>query len=215
MPCKFDSLIRSDEHRIGKVFVPTSPWDRAYTDFLHSEKIAAIRLSYSLGYRGESIDFIVQFPWLRSLEVYSVEVRDLSPINRLPNLEVLGLQTKAATGFALGDAPLRIAKIQWNHQLSPLLELQTLEYLNVINYPYVDFLPLRKLLRLQRLSITSRKLQTVKGIEDLPALSHLDLYNCPQLLNIDEARTKQSIHYLEIEACRHVSNGRAIEKRSL
>jgi Leucine-rich repeat (LRR) protein len=215
MPSKLDFLVRSDEHGIGKVLIPTSPWDNAYADFLHLEKITAIRLSYSLGYRGESIDFIRQFPWLRSLEVYSVEVRDLSPISHLPNLEVLGLQTKAATGFALRDAPLRIAMIQWNHKLSPLFELEALEYLNVINYPYIDLLPLRKLLRLQRLSITSWKLQAVNGIEELPALSRLDLYNCPQLLSIDEARSKQSIHHLEIEACRHVSNGKLIEKRSV
>jgi hypothetical protein len=215
MPSKLDFRVRGDEHGIGKVLIPTSPWDSSYADFLHSEKITAIRLSYSLGYRGESIDFIAQFPWLRSLEVYSVEVRDLSPISRLSNLEVLGLQTKAANGFALRDAPLRIAMIQWNHKLSPLFELQTLEYLNVSNYPYVDLVPINKLVNLQRLSITSRKLQTLKGIEALSALSHLDLANCQQLFSIEEARAKQSISHLEIEGCRHVSNGKLIEKRSV
>src|SRR5882757_3308363 len=208
MPSKLDFQVRADEHGVGKVLMPTSPWDNAYADFLHSQKITAIGLSYSLGYRGESIDFITQFPWLRSLEVYSVEVRDLSPINRLSNLEVLGLQTKAANGFALRDAPLRIAMIQWNHKLSPLFELQTLEYLNVSNYPYVDVVPINKLVNLQRLSITSRKLQTFKGIEALSALSHLDLANCPQLLSIEEVRVKLSISHLEIEGCRHVSNGK-------
>jgi hypothetical protein len=215
MPSKLDFRVRGDEHGIGKVLIPTSPWDNAYVDFLHAEKITAIRLSYSLGYRGESIDFIAQLPWLRSLEVYSMEVRDLSPISQLSNLEVLGLQTKAANGFALRGAPLRISMIQWNHKLSPLFDLQTLEYLNVSNYPYVDLIPIHKLVDLQRLSITSRKLQTLKGIEGLASLSHLDLANCPQLLSIEEARAKQSISYLEIEGCRHVSNGKHIEKRSV
>jgi hypothetical protein len=216
MPSKLDFRVSDDEHGIGKVLTATSAWDNAYTDFLHSERITAIRLSYSLGYRGESIDFIAQFPWLRSLEVYSMEVRDLSPINRLSSLEVLGLQTKAANGFAFRtNVPLRIAMIQWHLKFLPLLELQTLEYLNVINYPYVDLVPLNTLVNLKRLSITSRKLQTLNGVEALSALSHLDLANCPRLSSIEEARTKQSIRHLEIEGCRHVSRGKLLEKRSV
>jgi hypothetical protein len=97
MPSKLDFRVSCDEHGIGKVLIPTSPWDNAYADFLHSEKIAAIRLSYSLGYRGESIDFITQFPWLRSLEVYSVEVRDLSPISRLSISKSLDFKQKPPT----------------------------------------------------------------------------------------------------------------------
>jgi hypothetical protein len=85
------------------------------------------------------------------------------------------------------------------------------EYLNIQNYPCQDLNSLELLQSLRRLALTSGKLKCLDGIGKLEMLEHLDLYNCPNLLSIADARAKSSIKHLEVENCRHVSKAKLLE----
>lgn len=214
MPIDSAPWIRDREHGSGRVLIPRSPWTRELADLLRSENITALRLSYGAGFRGDSIGFLEQLPFLTSLEIYSFEVQDVSPIQSLQRLEVLGLEVKSAKGLEACHSPLRIALLRWCKELSFVLGLGTIEYLNIQNYPYQDLQALESLLLLRRLALTSRKLRSLDGIEKLPVLEHLDLYNCPNLLSIDDAQAKISIRHLEVESCRHVPNARLLQNHA-
>jgi Leucine-rich repeat (LRR) protein len=212
MHTDIEPWIRDREHGTGRVLIPRSGWRANYKDILLSENISALRLSYSAGFRGNSVEFLTDLPFLTSLEIYSFDVRDISPIKHLAQLEVLGLEVKSVKVFESWSAPLRVAILRWCKDMSFVLDRDTIEYLNIVNYPYENLQPLANLTLLQRLSLTSRKLKTLHGIDKLPALAHLDLHACPNLLSVDDARTKSSIKHLEIQACRYVSKELLVEK---
>jgi Leucine-rich repeat (LRR) protein len=214
MHTDIEPWIRDCEHGTGQVLIPRSGWKACFKDILLSENISALRLSYSAGFRGDSVEFLTDLPFLTNLEIYSFDVRDISPIRHLAQLEVLGLEVKSVRGLESWSAPLRVALLRWCNDLSFVLDRGTIEYLNIVNYPYENLQPLANLTLLQRLSLTSRKLKTLDGIDKLPALTHLDLYACPSLLSVDDARAKGSIKHLEIEACRYVSKELLVEKHA-
>ena len=211
MPTDTAPWIRDSEHGGGRVLISRSPWTSELAAMLQSENISALRLSYGAGFRGDSIEFVRDLPFLTSLEIYSADVQDVSPIQYLENLEVLGLEVKSVRGLSDWRPPLRIALLTWCKDLSFVFGRDTIEYLNIQNYPYEDLKPLELLQSLRRLALTSRKLKCLDGIGKLEMLEHLDLYNCPNLLSIADARAKSSIKHLEVENCRHVSKAKLLE----
>jgi Leucine-rich repeat (LRR) protein len=167
--------------------------------------IFALRLSHSAGFRGQDLSFLEEFPALRSIEVYSTNIRSLEPLRHLGAIEVLGLQTQAVTKICSLDFPaLRVALVQWRRGMDELLSVTTLEHLNVINYPHANLDALAKLHDLKRLAITSRKLISLTGIESLTELVELDLYSCPNLLSVEPARDRSPHIKIEVESCRHI-----------
>ena len=58
---------------------------------------------------------------------------------------------------------------------------------------------------LKQLYLTSRKLESLKGIEQLGSLELLDLYNCPFLTSMAGTKQLPKLKTIEIEACNRVS----------
>jgi hypothetical protein len=68
------------------------------------------------------LTFLLRFPQLRSIEVYSSRVTDIGLLAELPRIEVLGLQTKARTVLSASDFPsLRVAQLHWARGMEGLL----------------------------------------------------------------------------------------------
>jgi len=201
--------IRESEDGVGQVLIPRGAWTPECALRLTVGDINALRLTESFGLCDTDLTFLAKFPRLRSIEVYSWRVKDLSAISHLACIEVLGLQTKARTKLRGSDFPaLRVAKLQWAKGMEGLLSVSTLEYLNVINFPYADLALLHELTRLRRLSLTSRKLASLDGIEQCSNLEHVDLYRCPELRSLDPLARCPKIARIEVESCRHIPNRR-------
>ena len=125
----------------------------------------------------------------------------------LPQLEVLGLQYEAHQELDLSHfTKLRVALLRWSKGLDTLFTLPTVELLNIQNYPYEDLTPILSMTQLKKLYITSRKLKTLTGIEQLPELEVLDLYNCPFLTSLDGTEKLKKLNTLEIKACKRVGD---------
>ena len=202
--------IRDDEHSIGSVFILRSPWRDDYANLMLKQGIEGLRLpSVGYGFKAQPIDFIAELEFLRSVQIYSFDITDLTPLSKLTRVEVLGLQVKKALGIEKWRPPLRVLLARWCKQLAPMLSIRSLEYVNITNYPHVDLRNLRTP-RLQRLALTSKKLESLSGAEDFPRLERVDLYNCPNLHSVDELSTVRTMKILKIEACRHVSSKRAV-----
>jgi hypothetical protein len=197
--------IRDNEHGVGKVFILCAPWRDAYADLMTSEDIRAIRLpDKGFGFDAQPIDFIADLNFLKSVEIYTYDITDLTPLTNLENIEVLGLQVKSAAGIKGWRPPLRVLLASWRQQLEPMLSIESLEYVNISNYPFVDLQALATP-RLRRLSLASRKLATLSGSADLPLLETVDLYNCPNLKSVEELFSAHSMKTLSVAACRHIS----------
>lgn len=204
--------IYNHDHDVGKVLVLKSPWQEKFANLMQRKGIKALRLpGDGFGFKAQPIDFIADLPFLRSVEVYNYGITDLSPLRKLPNVEVLGLETPNAIGLEDWRPPLRVLLARWCRQLRPMLSIETLEYINLSNFPDVDLQYLQTP-RLRRLSLTSKKLQALEGVANFPQLEEVDLYNCPYLESVAELEKIKSMKLLKVAACRHISS-KPMEKR--
>lgn len=156
--------LTESEEGFGTVFVPRGPWRSAYNDLMETKNVQVIRLSYSAGWREADVGFLAQFPNLRGAEIYSWEVRDVSVLERLSQLRVLGLECDLRKPVDLSKLPmLEVVFATWKKALDSLFQCSGLWYLNVVNWPAEDLQPLAAMAKLERLRLSSRKLLSDRG----------------------------------------------------
>ena len=198
--------IREDENEIGKVLILKGCWSDDVASYMQANEIFALRLADTFGFKGHDLSFLSELDYLRSLELYCWDAKGVKIIESLPQLEVLGLQYKSTQKVNLSAfSKLKIALVTWSKGLSSLLELSSLQKLNIQNYPHSNLEPISKMEGLKQLFLTSRKLESLKGIEHLGCLEVLNLYNCPFLASLDGTESCQYLSTIEIEACNRVS----------
>ncbi len=199
--------IREDEHGIGKVLILKRAWTDDVAAYMKKNGIYALRLTDNFGFKGDDITFLSDLSYLKSLELYCWKANGLKVIESLPQLEVLGLQYKSAQKIDLtAFSKLKVAKLTWSKGLSSLFELTSIEKLNIQNYPHDNLEPISAMVLLKQLKLTSRKLESLKGIERLDNLELLDLYNCPFLTSIIGIDFCPKLKTIEIEACNRVNS---------
>jgi uncharacterized protein with PQ loop repeat len=199
--------IREDENGIGSVLILKGEWTEDISSYMQSNGIFSLRLSDSAGFKGQDISFIGKLDFLRSLEVYCWDAKGIKVIESLPQLEVLGLQYKSAQKIDLSAfSKLKIALVTWSKGLGSLLDVSSLEKLNIQNYPHSDLIPISSMLELKELYLTSRKLESLRGVEKLNKLEKIDLYNCQKLTSLVGTENCPDLKTIEIEACNRVSS---------
>lgn len=167
-----------------------------------SEGIDALRLTDSFGFKGGDLSFLPSLTYLKSLELYCWDAKNVKLIETLPQLEVVGLQFKSTQKINFSNFHnLRVAKVTWAKGLTSLLDAKAIEYLNVQNYPYENLKPIEHMRKLKRLYLTSRKLESLDGIQQFSDLEELDLYNCQQLKSKEGIDQLPKLKKIEIEAC--------------
>lgn len=198
--------IREDENGVGKALILKGAWSDDIAAYMQENEIYALRLTDSFGFKGHDISFIPTLTFLRSLELYCWEAKGIKVLESLPQLEVLGLQYKSAQKVDLSAfTNLKVALITWSKGLGSLLDLPSIEKLNIQNYPHNDLNPISSMACLKQLYLTSRKLESLKGIEKLGSIELLDLYNCPSLTSTVGTEHCPKLKTIEIEACNRVS----------
>jgi len=199
--------IRQDENGIGKVLILKGEWTDDVSSYMQENAIYALRLTDSFGFKGLDISFLSKLDFLRSLELYCWDAKGIKVIESLPQLEVLGLQYKSTQKIDLSAfSKLKVALVTWYKGLGSLLDISSLEKLNIQNYPHSDLKPISSMLELKELYLTSRKLESLSGIEQLSKLETLDLYNCQNLTSLLGTEKCPDLKTIEIEACNRVSS---------
>lgn len=202
-----DFEIREDENGIGKVLILKGAWSDDIASHMQENEIYALRLTDSFGFKGHDVSFLSELTFLRSLELYCWEAKGIKVIESLSQLEVIGLQYKSAQKVNLsGFTKLKIALVTWSKGLSSLLEVPSIEKLNIQNYPHNDLASISSMAGLKQLYLTSRKLESLKGIEQLGSLELIDLYNCPYLTSMSGIEGCPKLKTIEVEACNRVSS---------
>ena len=144
--------IRENENGIGKVLILKESWSDAVGVYMRNNSISALRLTDSFGFKIHDLSFLSELSFLRSLELYCWDAKGVTVIESLPQLEVLGLQYKSTQKIDLSAfSKLRVALITWSKGLGSLLELTSLEKLNIQNYPHNNLEPINPVAALKQL----------------------------------------------------------------
>ncbi len=193
------------ENGMGRCLVLTAPWSDSFKSIIDKENISVLRLSQSAGWNGNDISFINYLPSLSGVEIYSWGVKDITPLESISNLEYLGLQcefTKAPDFSKLKK--LKVLKLFWRPKAKTIFSCDELNLLNIVNYPSENLKELNRMSLLRRLQLTSKKIKSLSGIEELSSLSILDLADCPKLEDFSGIDKCQQIEIVEIENCKRV-----------
>lgn len=198
--------VRDDENGIGKVLILQSTWSEEIESYMLKKNILALRLSDSFGFKDTNLTFLSGLKFLKSLEVYCWGAKNIKAIESLTQLEVIGLQFKSQQKLNFtGFNKLRVVGVTWTKGLTSIFTLKSIEKLNIQNYPNTDLIQISQMTLLQKLYLTSRKLQSLNGVSNLKELKLLDLYNCPQLTSTNGIEACTKLKTIEIEVCKHLS----------
>lgn len=199
--------ITEAEDDFGPCLVLQGSWSDDLMEVIEAESISVLRLSYMAGWKEKDVSFLakLQDSGLRGVEIYAWDVRDITPMRHLTNLEYIGLQC------ALTKAPdfsqfkqLTHLFLFWRPQAKSVFDCSGLRLLNIVNYPTEDLQDLKALAGLRHLQITSRKLASLAGIEALRTLKTLDLAECPKLESLSGLEKCRELQAVELQNCKKV-----------
>lgn len=202
-------FIDEAESDMGRCLVLKAPWSDSFIDVIRKENIAVLRLAESMGWKGGDIAFLekLQDVGLRGVEVYAWGVKDITPLQFIPDLEYLGLQCEFTKASDFSNfKQLKICKLLWRPKANTVFDSPGLKLLNIVNYPDEDLNSLKNLTGLRRLQITSRKLVSLAGIELLKGLRVLDLAECPRMESFAGIGACQELQVVELENCKKVDD---------
>ena len=197
-------VVRDTEEGLGPCMILTAPWDSSLLGALRENGIQVLRLSDQGGWPPTSPVFLADLP-IRGVEIYSDKRLDLTVIENMGGLELLGLECETKTPLDLSRLEaLRVALVTWpQNGIAHLLDRPRLVHLNVSRYPYEDLGPINAT-KLKRLQLTSRKLCSLDGASDLLDLHTLDLLDCFRLVSIEGLRGANRVRVLALDCCKKV-----------
>ena len=206
-------FIDSEKIKSKKIMVLTGPWKSEFKDIMEREDIDGLRLSKSVGWRDTDISFILDIQDLTSLAIYNYDVIDIRLLEKMPNLEHVGVYCNPKHKINFSKLKkLQYAYLHWSLRYESIFECKTLEYLNFENLRGLDLTALKELTNLHTLKISSRTLKSLHGIEVLTKLKDLDLFDCRQLLSLEGLEKLPQLKRLEIECVKKIEDIEALRE---
>lgn len=201
-----NAILVPSEHLNGDVMVLKGPWQPENGKFFEEGKAIGIRLSASMGWKAEDLVFLIDIPNLKSVEIFHQQVKDISVLSSLRDLQHIGLETPFKRFDFSGFESLSVALVKWRPGCETLFTIPTLKYLNIDEFPYEDLEALKVLTQLSRLSLKSKKLESLQGIEHLTALTTLELFKCAALENTCSLASAPQLNVIQFHTCKKLEN---------
>ncbi len=173
-------------------------WDGDIDDFVRKNDIDAICLNYAKGWEGEKLDFISRHNQLKYLKILDWEIKDISGINALNNLNELSISTYCKTKIDFHNFPkLKRCFFEWRKGSDSLFDCEQLDYLYLLNYTGKHFKPISKLANLSELNLVDPRFDTLEGIEQLTKLKILQIVS-RRLVTIEQIAKLEQLESLGI-----------------
>ncbi len=176
---------------------------------------------------GDEVKKLSRFKWVKNLDLWSVEITDISfltSMNKLESLKLGGIKCNINDWSAINNCKNLKTIFAWDVGLSnfnSFIGLSELKEANLIENPISDISGLESLVKLEQLSLwgtidlcdisSLKKLKNLKTLKlmadgvvdvsvlaELPNLESLDLYGCTNLSNIASLRSCRKLMYLDI-----------------
>jgi len=201
----------------GMCMVLEGDWDDRYRCLFDKYNITSLRLASSAGWKEDNVDFLTQLDErIKGIEIYSLRVRSVAPIQQLPWLVSISLELDRNVPYpdfsAFPDMEDCFLS-RWGKNAEKVLNCTRLTQLNVIGVPYQDLEALSLLGELRMLKLTQCvKLLSFDGAERLRSLHHLECVRCPGLSNIEALAACQELQYVEFTVCRRIQDVTALSE---
>lgn len=192
-----------DRHICLSIDAENIPLCMEYCQKFHVDNVS---VNWSRGFSGDNIEFLRDYPWLRSLAIVfplrgSV---DLEPLDRLEQLESLSLSEPVP--MRLSAFPyLKSFSGTWhsNLELDDCPHLETLRLWNLKNKGG-DLRTLPLFPGLKRLCLVDTRLPSLCGLERYQLLTSLEVSYFTVLESIAEVAQLPNLVELELDTCRKI-----------
>jgi hypothetical protein len=94
--------------------------------------------------------------------------------------------------------------LTWRAVYKSVLGLDSLVRVNILDYPSNDLTTWKQSKRLNELLLSSKRLETLSGIDRFPHLSRLRLFRCSKLRSLGAITASISIQKLRIDRCPNI-----------
>lgn len=181
-------------------------WDGDIDDFVRKNNIDAICLNYAKGWVGDNLEFLSNHKHLQYFKILDWDIKDISGINYLSNLNALSISTYCKTKIDFNNFPkLKKCFFEWRKGSDSLFDCGQLDYLYLMNYTGKHFKPISKLANLSELNLVDPHFETLEGIAQLTKLKNLEIVS---------RRLKTIEHISKIEQLESlgISDSKKIEK---
>ena len=203
-----------EETAEGRNLVVTGDWSAVAVNALLGGSADGLTLNYARGYRERSLDFLQEAWPVRRLHILARTIKDLTPVYRLARtLESLIVDTSPGAVLDLRELPhLTRLAADWEQVRETIGSARGLRRLFVAQYGEPD---LRSLGEHRSLAVLDMKedpqLESLVGIDQLPALSELEIFGAGRLLHIsDLAGAAPHLRTLHLKSCRRIGRLDAI-----
>lgn len=150
------------------------------------------------------------------MSVISDSVTDVSPafqVKKLKSLSLFCSKAKVAGDFIKFERLEEVA-LSWRPVYKSVFALDTLTKLIVFGYPEKDLTGWKRNDSLKELMPTSRRLESLSGIQQFPIITHLNLFRCPKLKSLAPIASAVSIQKLALDSCRGITDLSPVSKLS-
>jgi len=190
----------------GYVYVLTGSWQDDFKKHIDGSRVIGIRLSKSMGWEAENLDFLSQLAGLRTIEIFNWDVKDISILEQHQQIESISLECAFKKFDFSKLTNLRYSYVRWRPGAETLFHCTGIEYLQIDNYPFEDFTPLRELKNINNLNLLSRKLVNCTGIESLSNLEKLTLSYCTSFGDIMAIGKSNNLREINFTSCKKVND---------
>jgi hypothetical protein len=176
---------------------------------LRDRNVVDVVINDGTGWRGRSVAFLSELPWLRSLMLCSivVPVRDDAAVSELHGLVRLDLLTYATNEIDFRNTPLleNLTYI-WRKRTKHLSTLAHLRKLEITGYGHSDIDDIALLDQLEQLDVLGGRITNLSHIGSLSKLRRLRLGALPHLRSITGIEELQRLESLTIDSCNAISS---------
>ena len=157
---------------------------------IKDENLTSLCFSYRFIKNDEIVK--INFPFNNEITSISIdlELKNLSFLEQFRNLKELFIKDPNKPNLNLATfKQLKILSCSWSANLNGLEDIDTLEEISLWNFGKEDLRVLDKNVSLRRIELVNPKIKSMKGIENLPNLEHIDIEKGKKLEEVESFTT--------------------------
>lgn len=195
-------IVTGGLHTNGKKFILTGPWNASYLEQFDSNSITEIVLNISSGNCDSKIVFLSEFKNVIDLSIHGKVSSGLQSILSLQKLETLLISVPQQEKIDFKCLPnLKRCVIEWWSGANSIFDCIQLKELNIRKITESNLGFLKNLVHLERLTIAQSPIKSLKGIEALKNLLHLELVHLRSLTDFTDIQSCKSLKELGLFSC--------------
>lgn len=190
---------RLEDGDYGVRMTLTAPWRAEFSGVAQDAGVVELYLNYSLGWKGDTLDWLENVPGLLALQILAPDLKDIRGLNHIPQLRRLRLEVSKLAKFDLGNfTEMEEFSGFWVNSGASVFQAR-LRRLRLIGYPVSVPAGFAKLRALQGLALYSGRLESLGDISEAKGLHSLCLAHCDGLRSLKGIEGLHSLRELILE----------------